>query len=89
MLDSFDARAHGGTGKRFNWNLLAGHSELDRMILGGGLNAESVRSAEAIGTWGLDVNSGVERAPGRKDPSKMAHFLDARRGARREQGVLR
>jgi indole-3-glycerol phosphate synthase/phosphoribosylanthranilate isomerase len=89
MLDSFDARAHGGTGKRFNWNLLAGNPELDRMILGGGLNAESVRSAEAIGTWGLDVNSGVERAPGRKDPSKLAHFLDARRGARREQGVLR
>ncbi len=89
LLDSHDDRARGGTGKRFNWNLLAGHPDLGRMVLAGGLNPESAASAEAVGTWGLDVNSGVERAPGRKDPTRMALFLDARRGERRQQGASR
>jgi len=89
LLDSHDDRARGGTGKRFNWSLLAGHPDLDRMILAGGLSPESVASAEAVGTWGLDVNSGVERAPGRKDPARLALFLDARRGERRQPATLR
>lgn len=85
VLDSHDDRIRGGTGRRFNWGLLAGHPDLDRMMLGGGLTPEAVPSAEAAGTWGLDVNSGVERSPGRKDPSRLAAFLDARRGWGRDR----
>lgn len=89
LLDSYDDRARGGTGQRFNWNVLAGHPDLAQMVLAGGLSPESVGSAEAVGTWGLDVNSGVERAPGRKDPARMALFLDGRRGDRRQHPVSR
>jgi indole-3-glycerol phosphate synthase/phosphoribosylanthranilate isomerase len=83
VLDGHDDRMRGGTGRRFNWALLAGYPDLDRVLLSGGLTPEAVPSAEAIGTWGLDVNSGVERAPGRKDPVLVAAFLDARRGTGR------
>jgi indole-3-glycerol phosphate synthase/phosphoribosylanthranilate isomerase len=80
VLDGHDDRMRGGTGRRFNWALLTGYPDLGRVLLSGGLTPEAVPSAEAIGTWGLDVNSGVERAPGRKDPVLVAAFLDARRG---------
>lgn len=80
VLDNHSDRARGGTGQRFNWELLAQYPDLDRVVLGGGVTPEAVEAAEAIGPWGLDVNSGVERAPGRKDPVKLATFLERRRG---------
>lgn len=72
-----------GSGEVFDWSLAedapkAGH----RVLLAGGLHAGNV--AEAIGwvrPWGVDVSTGVEREPGRKDPIKLREFIDAARAA--------
>ena len=85
VLDAHSSGARGGTGRRFNWALLEDHPDLHLMLLGGGLTPESVPAAEAVGTWGLDVNSGVERSPGRKDPAKLAALFEARRGYGRDR----
>jgi len=88
VLDTYAPGARGGTGRRFDWRLLADYPDLGRVLLGGGLTPEAVAAAEAVGAWGLDVNSGVERRPGEKDPTLLAAFLDARRGAgRRREGT--
>jgi indole-3-glycerol phosphate synthase/phosphoribosylanthranilate isomerase len=89
VLDAHAEGARGGTGRRFNWGLLRDHPDLDRVLLGGGLTPEAVSAAEAVGAWGLDVNSGVERAPGQKDPVKVAAFLERRRGHGRERRAAR
>jgi phosphoribosylanthranilate isomerase len=49
------------------------------VILAGGLRAENVAAAAALGTYALDVSSGVESAPGQKDPDRLAAFFRARR----------
>jgi phosphoribosylanthranilate isomerase len=82
MVDSRTAGAVGGTGTTFDWNLAAATffrnaPALDRgIVVAGGLTPENV--AEAIATlhpWGVDVVSGVESAPGRKDPAKVRAFI--------------
>lgn len=68
----------GGTGMRFDWSLLDGHSHPLPWILAGGLDPINVR--DAIGQTGakfVDVSSGVEAAPGQKDMDKIAAFLKA------------
>ncbi|KKF34532.1 indole-3-glycerol phosphate synthase [Erwinia tracheiphila] len=66
----FDS-GNGGSGKRFDWSLLAGQS-LDNVLLAGGLGADNCIEAAQLGCAGLDFNSGVESAPGIKDPMKIA-----------------
>ena len=86
LVDSRSAAASGGTGRAFDWRmaaatLLQNPRARERCIAAGGLTSENV--AEAIATlrpWGVDVASGVEAAPGRKDPAKLRAFiLNARR----------
>ena len=82
----FDARAPrdatrpGGLGKPFDWRLL---KNLDRRVpfmLSGGLNRDNVAEAiEMTGADGVDVSSGVERAPGEKDPDLIRDFIRAAR----------
>jgi phosphoribosylanthranilate isomerase len=80
LVDSRTATAAGGTGIAFDWQaaraqLFTGQSPL-RLIAAGGLDAENV--AEAIATlqpWGVDVVTGVEASPGRKDPDKVRAFI--------------
>lgn len=74
----FDTGA-GGTGRAFDWTALAGRSDLAAGILAGGLNPANAAAASAVGAWALDVSSGVEASPGRKDPAKLAAFFDALR----------
>lgn len=72
------AELPGGTGMRFDWTLLTGHTHPLPWILAGGLDADNV--AEAVRVTGatiLDVSSGVERAPGVKDVDKIGAFLKA------------
>jgi len=72
----------GGVGARFDWSLLAGRAFRRPWFVAGGLNPDNV--AQAISVSGaplVDVSSGVETAPGVKDPALIAAFLDAVRSA--------
>jgi len=84
LLDSADARRRGGTGRRFDWSLLKGHPDLDRVILAGGIDASHAVDAQRSGAGMLDVGSGVESAPGVKDGRKLASLFAALRGRGRE-----
>ena len=84
----FDARAPqdatrpGGLGKPFDWTLLKGIDVGIPFMLSGGLDAGNVAEAIRItGAPGVDVSSGVERAPGEKDPDKIRAFIRAARAA--------
>jgi len=86
LIDSRTPTAVGGTGIRFDWSAasrsLAAVSSHLRIIAAGGLNPENV--AEAIHTlrpWGVDVTTGVEASPGKKDPVKVRAFIAAARAA--------
>lgn len=80
LLDTFDPKQHGGTGRTFDWRLAAGVARERRVLLAGGLDAENVRNAiRTVRPWGIDVSSGVESGPGHKDPKKVARFIDAAR----------
>ena len=68
-----------GSGRTFDWSLLAGYAEPEAAIIAGGLRADNVAEAAALGSYALDVSSGVESAPGKKDPERMAAFFRARR----------
>jgi indole-3-glycerol phosphate synthase/phosphoribosylanthranilate isomerase len=63
----------------FDWSLLADDPERSAAVLAGGLRPENVTEAAALGTFAVDVSSGVEAAPGKKDPERIAAFLRARR----------
>ena len=78
-----DASRPGGNGLSFDWRILSG-VELDRpWLLSGGLTCENVGEALAqSGAPGVDVSSGVERAPGIKDPALIAKFVAAARSRR-------
>lgn len=82
LLDTYAADKKGGTGKSFDWSLLAGH-DLGRVILSGGLGPENASEADAIGPYALDVNSGVESAPGKKDKKLIEEFFSNLRGGGR------
>jgi len=82
LVDSFVAGSMGGTGHKAPWELLVGWDFGVPLILAGGLTPENV--AEAIRTvrpWGVDVASGIESSPGRKDAGKMKAFVGAVRAA--------
>jgi phosphoribosylanthranilate isomerase len=70
----------GGNGLAFDWRLLAGRRWRRPWMLSGGLNPENVAEAVRLtGAPAVDVSSGVETAPGRKDPAKIRAFLEAAR----------
>ena len=75
LLDSHAPGAVGGTGQAFDWTSIP---ELTRpLILAGGLNPSNVAEAvRLVRPWAVDVSSGLESAPGMKDFSKMAEFVD-------------
>lgn len=76
LLDAWVAGAYGGTGESFNWELAAGIAHQRPVILAGGLTPGNVTAAvTAVRPYGVDVSSGVESAPGRKDPAKVAAFI--------------
>jgi phosphoribosylanthranilate isomerase len=88
LLDASHSGASGGTGKTFNWDRTAQavkqaqHKTGGRVIVAGGLRAENVSAAiAAFSPWGVDVASGVEAVPGKKDPDKIKAFLAASRRA--------
>jgi phosphoribosylanthranilate isomerase len=72
----------GGNGLAFDWRLIAGLDPDPVLMLSGGLTPENVAAAIALtGVRALDVSSGVERAPGEKDPARIKAFIRAARAA--------
>jgi phosphoribosylanthranilate isomerase len=90
LLDSHSPGRRGGTGETFEWELARGHRGPIPMILSGGLRPDNVAEAiEVVQPFAVDVASGVEASPGRKDPLKLEAFANAVAGAqaRRRRGV--
>lgn len=77
LLDSYDPKQLGGTGHVWRWELLQERPELSaQLIVAGGLTPDNVEHVvRQINPWGVDVSSGVEAAPGRKDPDKVRQFI--------------
>ena len=77
-----DATRPGGLGRPFEWQLLKNLDPRAPFMLSGGLDPDNVAEAIAITrSGGVDVSSGVERAPGEKDPDRIRAFIRAARGA--------
>jgi phosphoribosylanthranilate isomerase len=90
LLDSYIAGVPGGTGETFAWEIARGESIPARpphtarvpVILSGGLNPDNVADAiAAVRPFAVDVASGVEQRPGRKDPARLQAFAEAVRAA--------
>lgn len=78
LLDAWVSGEYGGTGVLSNWEIAAEIAKKRPLILAGGLTPENVAAAiQAVRPYGLDVSSGVEHAPGRKDKKKVATFIKA------------
>jgi len=77
LLDAHDPIKRGGTGRTIDWSIAAAIARRRPVILSGGLNAGNVLDAiEAVQPYAIDVSSGVESAPGRKDAAKLRHLFD-------------
>lgn len=75
LLDGFDAKLYGGTGRRANWEAAREAARMVRLFLAGGLGPENIREAIcAVAPYAVDVNSGVESAPGRKDAARLSRL---------------
>lgn len=82
LVDSRHAGLYGGTGKKADWKLAQRIKSKKLLILSGGLNGENIKEAiEKIAPHALDINSGVEKSPGKKDHIKLARLFDIVRAA--------
>lgn len=86
LLDTYSRDAYGGTGATFNWQIAVEAKKLGvPVILSGGLDADNVVPAiETVGPYAIDISSGLEKSPGRKDPEKVKIFFEKLR----KRGVL-
>jgi len=88
LLDTYKPGVQGGTGEVFDWHLAAQKNLPQRgdlpVILAGGLTAANVSEAiDTVHPYAVDVSGGVESEPGKKDPLKMAGFVEAVRRGRK------
>jgi phosphoribosylanthranilate isomerase len=91
LLDSRTPERRGGTGQTFAWGearlFVAALSKLHPVVIAGGLSSSNVGSAiDLLHPWGVDVASGVEASPGKKDPEKVQAFVKAVREMDRKAG---
>jgi len=78
VLDAFSELSYGGTGQITDWGLAAEVAKSTSILLAGGLTPDNVTEAiHTVRPYGVDVSSGVESAPGKKDHAKMRAFVDA------------
>ncbi|MFA0810643.1 phosphoribosylanthranilate isomerase [Microbulbifer epialgicus] len=81
LLDAYRPGVPGGTGETFDWDRVPQNSPRS-IVLAGGLNPDNVANAiKAAHPQGVDVSGGVEQAPGKKDPQKVAAFIRAAKGS--------
>ena len=84
LLDGFDRRRHGGSGKTFRWNMALRAKRAGHIFLAGGLTPENVSAAiRSAKPYAVDVCSGVETKPGKKDPALVVNFIRAVRTSQR------
>lgn len=74
LLDAYDAKLYGGTGKVFDWKLIGNTQQ--RIFLAGGITPENAVDAIDVGVYGIDVCSGIESEPGKKDHEKMRRLFE-------------
>jgi phosphoribosylanthranilate isomerase len=81
LLDAWVPGVPGGTGQTFNWELALAAKKFGPIILAGGLTPDNVRQAVAqVQPYAVDVSSGVEAAPGRKDAVRVREFIKQAKG---------
>jgi phosphoribosylanthranilate isomerase len=90
LLDAFAADKLGGTGEKFNWELAIEAKKLGRPVfLAGGLTPANVADAvRMVQPYAVDVSSGVEAAPGKKDHVKIREFIQAAKGVEISEGAV-
>ncbi len=74
LFDAFNPEKYGGTGMSFDWNIM-GHID-KRVFLAGGINPDNAAEAVELGVYGIDVCSGIESKPGKKDHKKMKKLFE-------------
>ncbi|HWF59879.1 MAG TPA: phosphoribosylanthranilate isomerase [Nitrospira sp.] len=80
LIDAFSDQAYGGTGQTVDWTLAQEAARSAPVILAGGLNPANVAEAiQMVRPYGVDVSSGVEQSPGKKDLDKVKAFIEAAR----------
>ncbi len=86
LVDTHEPGRYGGTGKKSDWALALKVKETHPLILAGGLNKENIKSAiEAVRPYAVDINSGVETLPGRKDPYKIREIMEIIRATDKDE----
>lgn len=76
LLDAYHQHKYGGTGARFDWNLIPQKSALP-IILAGGLDVENIAATLELPIYAVDVSGGIEQDKGKKDATKMRAFMKA------------
>jgi len=77
LVDAYDPERHGGTGEPADWALAARIKEIHPLILAGGLSLANIQEAiEVVSPDAVDINSGVESAPGHKDHTKIKEIIE-------------
>lgn len=85
LLDGFQPRRYGGTGKTFNWSMARRAKGNGKIFLAGGLTPQNVAAAiHAARPYAVDVCSGVEARPGKKDPARVKAMMQAVKNLRRK-----
>lgn len=80
LIDAFSDHSYGGTGQTVDWTLAREAARSAPVILAGGLKPTNVTEAiKIVRPYGVDISSGVEKSPGKKDPDKVKAFIDAAR----------
>jgi phosphoribosylanthranilate isomerase len=81
LLDAWSAKARGGTGTRFDWELAKTLKGRDNIVVSGGLTPENVREAiEFFEPYGVDASSSLEERPGKKNDERVRRFVSAAKG---------
>jgi phosphoribosylanthranilate isomerase len=82
LIDAFDTKQYGGTGKTSNWDIARDIAQVANVFLAGGLTPENIGEAiQQVQPYAVDVNSGVESYPGRKDKEKLQALRVALQGS--------
>lgn len=87
LFDTKSDGVFGGTGRSFDWSRVQAREDFPNAILAGGLGPDNIAAAARLGAWALDVNSGVEDAPGIKSADKLQALFEALRPAVRGEAT--